>query len=429
MALSVICSATSGYLTWLAEESLTRMVMVAGVSMVITWNWRVVGAAVSLSGVSLLSYWRHQQKNNGRLVFLPSSESGHHLAHRVEQIIQCCPELQLPHYVPTFWAADQWANLALFIAKQVFDKSCLRQNKFSREIINLPDGGTVSIDFADDNHLPQDSPFVIFLHTITGSAYETGHYMRYATRRGWKSCVFNRRGHAGVGLTSPCFNVLGDVRDTMAQVARIKEMFPTSYLAMVGVSAGSGLLFTYLGKVGTDTPIRAAAALCPAYDIRRAFRLAENYPLADKHIVQSMKRLFINSNKEILCSKSKQTFNACSAAKTVHEFVQSHFPFAGFQSLEEYYKHCNPLEWVDKMVVPVLIVNSEDDLVCLAENIREDIIRSHPGALLLRTKKGSHISFNEGIFGSGCYLSRITMDFLDTARMLDISDSSSKHQE
>ena len=27
------------------------------------------------------------------------------------------------------------------------------------------------------------------------------------------------------------------------------------------------------------------------------------------------------------------------------------------------------------MVVPVLIVNSEDDLVCLAENIREDIIR------------------------------------------------------
>ena len=171
MALSVICSATSGYLTWLAEESLTRMVMVAGVSMVITWNWRVVGAAVSLSGASLLSYWRHQQKNNGRLVFLPSSESGHHLAHRVEQIIQCCPELQLPHYVPTFWAADQWANLALFVAKQVFDKSCLRQNKFSREIINLPDGGTVSIDFADDNHLPQDSPFVIFLHTITGSAY------------------------------------------------------------------------------------------------------------------------------------------------------------------------------------------------------------------------------------------------------------------
>ena len=49
-------------------------------------------------------------------------------------------------------------------------------------------------------------------------------------------------------------------------------------------------------------------------------------------------------------------------------------------------------------------------------------IRSHPGALLLRTKLGSHISFNEGIFGTGCYLSRISMDFLETIRILDLTD-------
>ena len=96
--------------------------------------------------------------------------------------------------------------------------------------------------------------------------------MRYATRRGWKSCVFNRRGHAGVSLTSPCFNVMGDASDTKAQVDFVKEKYPTSYLAMVGISAGSGLLFTYMGKMGGETPVRTAAALCPAYDIRRAFR-------------------------------------------------------------------------------------------------------------------------------------------------------------
>ena len=96
--------------------------------------------------------------------------------------------------------------------------------------------------------------------------------MRYATRRGWKSCVFNRRGHAGVSLTSPCFNVMGDAADTKAQVDFVKEKHPGSYLAMVGISAGSGLLFTYLGKEGNNTPVRTAAALCPAYDIRRAFR-------------------------------------------------------------------------------------------------------------------------------------------------------------
>ena len=68
--------------------------------------------------------------------------------------------------------------------------------------------------------------------------------------------------------------------------------------------------------------------------------------------------------------------------------------------------------------VPTLLVNSEDDLVCLAENIREDVVRSHPSAVLLRTPHGSHISFNEGALGSGCYLSRLALDFLESARVL-----------
>ena len=69
--------------------------------------------------------------------------------------------------------------------------------------------------------------------------------------------------------------------------------------------------------------------------------------------------------------------------------------------------------------VPTLLVNSEDDLVCLAENIREDVVRLHPSALLLRTPHGSHISFNEGALGSGCYLSRLALDFLESTRVLE----------
>ena len=60
----------------------------------------------------------------------------------------------------------------------------------------------------------------------------------------------NRRGHAGLHLTSPSFNVMGEAKDTAAQVEAVRKRFPdSSYLAMVGISAGSGLLVTYLGKV------------------------------------------------------------------------------------------------------------------------------------------------------------------------------------
>ena len=43
---------------------------------------------------------------------------------------------------------------------------------------------------------------------------------------------------------------MGESRDTAAQVEAVRKRFPdSSYLAMVGISAGSGLLVTYLGKV------------------------------------------------------------------------------------------------------------------------------------------------------------------------------------
>ena len=34
---------------------------------------------------------------------------------------------------------------------------------------------------------------------------------------------------------------------------------------MIGISAGSGLLTSYLGQEYKDTPISAACCLCPAY--------------------------------------------------------------------------------------------------------------------------------------------------------------------
>ena len=51
-------------------------------------------------------------------------------------------------------------------------------------------------------------------------------------------------------LTSPNFNLMGDAEDTRLMVEHVMETWPaSSYLAMVGISAGSGLLITYLGKV------------------------------------------------------------------------------------------------------------------------------------------------------------------------------------
>jgi predicted alpha/beta-fold hydrolase len=168
---------------------------------------------------------------------------------------------------------------------------------------------------------------------------------------------------------------------------------------------------------GDRTPVQAAASLCPAYDISGAFsRLSEQQPTVDRHILGSMKRLFLRPNEALLSAAHPAAWAACRDATTIHQFLLGHVAFAGCADPEQYFAEHNPMAWVGKVARPTLLLNSEDDIVCLAENIREDVVGSLPGALLLRTKRGSHIAYNEGLLGTGCYMSRITMDFLQAAR-------------
>ena len=175
---------------------------------------------------------------------------------------------------------------------------------------------------------------------------------------------------------------------------------------------------------GDRTPVQAACSLCPAYDISQAFgRLSKLLPAVDSYILRAMKRRFLASNTEILQSAYPEALASCQQADTIQEFVEAHVTLAGFNSVEDYYQDSNPMLWVSNIVRPLLIINSEDDMVCLPENIREDVVLDHGGALLLRTEKGAHIAFNEGALGQGNYLSRISLDFLDSARNLQMKNN------
>ena len=221
-------------------------------------------------------------------------------------------------------------------------------------------------------------------------------------------------------LTTAKFNLMGDADDTVAMVEHVRAKYPSSsYLGMVGISAGSGLLITYLGKQGDRTPVNAACSLCPAWDISQAFvNLKKYFPGVDKHLLENCNNLFLNKNYQMLNEKYPEAMESCKASTNVQEFLDRHYEFAGFDTAEKYFADSNPMSWVEGNVTPTLIVNSEDDMVCLPENIREDVVLALGGALLLRTPRGSHIAYNEGVLGQGNYLSRVTMDFLESARLV-----------
>lgn len=354
------------------------------------------------------------------------------LSVQLDNIMSAKPSLSTPSYEVTPWLRKSKLNFGFATLRSRL--GALRQKMdppfFDR--ISSTAHPDVTVEWAKDPinaALPADAPIVIFMHTITGSAAQSRWLTTYASKRGWRSCTFVRRGH-GDRLHAPSFDILGTIGDVQLQLAAVQEQFPKSkFLTMMGISAGSGQLLSYLGRAGDSTPIRAASAICPAWDTRAAFEeLQYTQPLAEKAMLRTLKSRFLGKqNKAFLQAWNRSAVEACLKAETLPEFVEAHIPFAMHEhnaSLKAYYKMHDPLAVRHGVKIPVLLINAEDDFVSTPNFAKTDIIeKEQPGTLMFMTKTGSHVAFNEGVFARDAFHLRTSFDFFDgaleTARVVE----------
>jgi len=120
--------------------------------------------------------------------------------------IEACPTLREGKFTPTPWLAN--GHLQAYFGSS---KGSLSGNSpygksfdYDRELIKLPDGGTVCIDWAIfDKELPANSKILLIGPGVTGSSLSN--YIRNAVEEaeahGYRVGVMNGRGMAGTPLT------------------------------------------------------------------------------------------------------------------------------------------------------------------------------------------------------------------------------------
>ena len=196
-------------------------------------------------------------------------------------------------YSPTPWLANTHLQLIFLGLKKAFGR---RLQYDSHDILTMADGGTTALYWLGES-LPEQTPTLLVLHTITGSPHSMRGLVRdLQLRTGWRVVVCTRRGHAELPLTAPRINTLGDTADLREQLAVITQRYPHSPLYAVGISAGSGLLVRYLGEEGHNTPIQGAMAYCPGYNVEVAFLRSRpplqphDGPQARSHLCYALRR-------------------------------------------------------------------------------------------------------------------------------------------
>eukprot|EP01134_Creolimax_fragrantissima_P005848 CFRG5848T1 len=321
----------------------------------------------------------------------------------------------LGSYRPTFWAHGNYAQLGLLVLWGKIRGAA----EFKRHVINCEDGGEVAVEEYIPPHgseeLPQEAPVVLIMHTIAGKAQDESEFCKYAYSRGMRPIVLSRRGHFSP-LVTPKFNFMGCTNDTTLMVKYVEKMYPDSFLGAVGFSAGSGQVVSYIGRQNDIGPVRAAVSLCPAYDMKDAFsNFDEKSPLLAKYLLMGLKKFFLHTNFDVL-NQSLQYEDAVGST-SVQELFETSVHMAGFGSFEEYLEDSNPLRHYHMNKVPCLVLNALDDPLCVEKNIRLDIAEDVENFALILTKSGSHVAYKEGLLGESCYMHRLAIDFLHSARL------------
>ncbi|TFH22747.1 MAG: hypothetical protein E4H03_07750 [Myxococcales bacterium] len=342
-------------------------------------------------------------------------------------VLDACPSLR-DGYRPTRWARNAHVQNLLTM---VHERRTPLPSWDLDERLEMSDGGTVSVQWLGLD-APSSAPVVVVLHTLCGSADGLRRFVLSLQRSlralgldggmdrrldgGWTIAACNRRGHAGLPLTAPVVNTMGSTADLRSQLAAIEARRPGALLYAVGVSAGSGLLVRYLGEQGSQSRLRAAVALCPAYDIRDAFDFV--HPRYDAYLTRRVVEFFLARNRSVLGGIAG--YEACAASRSMSEFHACLYPLAGYTSAEAYFSGSNPMEVALDVATPTLVINAADDPVCVERNVHHHLgdLQTLPRMTLALTRHGGHCGFYEGPLAGQSWSDRAVVDYLTAAHRL-----------
>ncbi|NXA78673.1 ABHD3 Phospholipase, partial [Thryothorus ludovicianus] len=326
-----------------------------------------------------------------------------------------CPVVTETYY-PTIWCWEGRVQTLLrpFITSRP-------QVQYRNELIKTADGGQISLDWFDNNdssYYPDAStrPTVLLLPGLTGTSKESYilHMIHQSEALGYRCVVFNNRGIAGEELLTPRTYCAANTEDLEAVIHHVHSLHPSAPFMAAGVSMGGMLLLNYLGKTGRDTPLMAAAIFSAGWNVFESIESLEkplNWLLFNYYLTTCLQSS-ISRHRQIL--EKLFDMDLVMKARTIREFdKQFTSVMFGYRSVDDYYEDASPCLKLKSIGIPVLCLNSVDDVFSPAHAIPVETAKQNANVALVLTSCGGHIGFLEGIWPRKCtYMDRVFKQFV-----------------
>lgn len=264
---------------------------------------------------------------------------------------------------------------------------------------DTPDG-----DFIELHRLRAEpgAPRLILLHGLEGTV--RSHYaqglLNEAARRGWGADLLIFRSCGSEMNRTRRFYHSGETTDTAFVLERISQEFPTSPLALAGVSLGGNVLLKFLGERGSNLPpqLKAAAAISVPFDLSRSARKINS------GLSRLYQGFFLNSLRRKAQEKAQRfpdiaPTSGIAGLRTLEDFDNLITgPLHGFKDAQDYYERSSSLPWLKRIKIKTLLLSATDDPMLPPEVLEEarEIAARNPALHLEFVDRGGHAGFIAG---------------------------------
>lgn len=262
----------------------------------------------------------------------------------------------------------------------------------------LPDNDLLIIhDDSPGNWTPGDR-VVVLLHGLSG-CHRSSYMVRLTNKlnaRGVRVFRMDLRGcGAGTGLAKTPYHA-GSFLDLQVALERVEFLCPGSPIGIAGFSLGGTISLNLLGR-----PDLVSGKVDRAFVLNPPIRLNESVQVFGKPLFGHYQRHFIsNLTKHVRAShhlnEHTHKVSGENYPRSLRDFDnQFTAPLIGFESAEDYYHQCSPVEVIKHISVPTLIVTAQDDPLVPADTYAEiqEQLTDHDRVTLHLTKHGGHLGF------------------------------------
>jgi uncharacterized protein len=246
---------------------------------------------------------------------------------------------------------------------------------------------------------PETRGTVVIVHGLEGSSLSQ--YVVGTGSKAWAAGMnvvrMNMRNCGGTEqLTSTLYHS-GLSSDVAAVLRTLVEQKKLQRIAAVGYSMGGNLVLKMAGDFGENPPaeLKAVAAVSPAADLgpsADALHRPANCIYEWKFLFGLMRRY--RRKAALYPDIYKKVPRFPKSIRDFDEIVTA--PYSGFTGADDYYSRASAARVLDRISVPTLIINSNDDpFIRLLPETRSKIL-ANENITFLETAHGGHCAFLTG---------------------------------